>query len=62
MSRGPCTFRQRDVTAAVKAAQAAGMQVAGVEIGKDGTIRIVTGTVKDMPTESGKSEWEGSTL
>ena len=43
MSRGPATFRQRDLTAAVKAMQAAGCEVARVEIGKDGKIVVVTG-------------------
>jgi hypothetical protein len=43
MSRGRCTFRQRDVKAAIKAAVAAGMDVASVEIGAQGQIRIVVG-------------------
>ena len=43
MSRGPATFRQRDLTAAVKAMQAAGCEVARVEIGKDGKIVVVAG-------------------
>ena len=43
MSRGPATFRQRDLTAAVKAMRAAGCEVARVEIGKDGKIVVVTG-------------------
>lgn len=43
MSRGPSTFRQRDVTAAVKAITAAGIEVARVEIGKDGKIVVFTG-------------------
>jgi len=42
--RGECTFRQRDVTAAVKAAQNAGLSIARVEIGKDGQITVVAGT------------------
>ena len=42
MSRGPATFRQRDVSAAIKAALAAGVEVARVEIGKDGKIIVVT--------------------
>ena len=45
MSRGPCTFRQRDVTAAVRAVVDAGVQVARVEVGTDGKISIVIGEV-----------------
>jgi len=41
MSRGRCTFRQRDVTAALKAAVAAGMPVAGVKIDSDGNIVLL---------------------
>jgi hypothetical protein len=42
MSRRPPTFRQADVTRAVKAAKAAGIKVTRVEITKDGKIAIVT--------------------
>jgi hypothetical protein len=43
MARGPSIFKQRDVTAAVKAMRAAGCDVARVEIGKDGKIVVVAG-------------------
>ena len=42
MSRGPTTFRQRDVTAAVKAVTAAGYQVVRVEVDKTGKITVIT--------------------
>jgi hypothetical protein len=42
MSRRPQTFRQGDVTRAVKATKAAGIKVARVEITKDGKIAVVT--------------------
>jgi hypothetical protein len=51
MSRGPATFRQRDLTAAVKAMRAAGCEVARVEIGKNGTIVVVTGKGADEVSE-----------
>jgi hypothetical protein len=43
MSRTPSTFRQADVTRVVKAARAAAVDVARIEIAKDGRIVIVTG-------------------
>ena len=42
MSRAPSTFRKRDVTAAVEAVVAAGIEVARVEVDKDGKITIIT--------------------
>jgi hypothetical protein len=44
MSRGPYSFKQRDMTRAVKAVVAAGLAVARVEVDKDGKIVIVPGT------------------
>ena len=60
MSRGPCTFKQRDITKAVKAVVAAGVQIERVEVDKDGKIIIVTAT---QPMESAgsasRNEWDG---
>jgi hypothetical protein len=42
MARAPSTFRQHDVTRAIRAAAAAGVKVARVEIDRDGKIVIVT--------------------
>ena len=41
MTRRPCTFRKADVTRAAKAVQAAGLEVAHVEVSRDGLIRVV---------------------
>jgi hypothetical protein len=43
MARAPATFRQGDVTRAIRAAVAAGVDIARVEIARDGRIVIVTG-------------------
>jgi hypothetical protein len=43
MPRRPCLFRERDVTRAAKAVRAAGLEIARVEIGKDGGIIVVPG-------------------
>ncbi|MBI2715695.1 MAG: hypothetical protein HYX37_14775 [Rhizobiales bacterium] len=62
MSRAPSTFRQNDVTRAVKGAVAAGVEIAQVEIGKDGKIIIVTGKPKSCAeiSDAAKSdnEWD----
>ena len=44
MSRGPQTFRQRDLTKAVKAVIAAGLAVAQIEVGSDGKIVVIIGS------------------
>jgi hypothetical protein len=55
MSRAPCTFRQQDVTRALKATVAAGIAVQRIEIDKTGKIVVVTGK-----TDEGRvvNEWD----
>ena len=43
MARGHSTFKQTDLTRALRAARAAGVNVQRFEIDKDGKIVIVTG-------------------
>jgi hypothetical protein len=54
MPRAPSTFRQQDVTRAVKAVVAAGVDIARVEIDKAGKITIIT--VKAEPNGQGREE------
>jgi hypothetical protein len=60
MTRARCTFRQRDVTAALKAATAAGLSVAGVKINIDGAIEVVFGSPQPSPDIVGptQNEWD----
>lgn len=51
MPRQACTFRSRDVTAAVKAVVAAGHDVQHVEIDRDGRIKIVVATSREPVDE-----------
>jgi hypothetical protein len=60
MSRAPSTFRQQDVTKAVKAVAAAGVHIARVEIDKAGKIVIITTDATDNhPGERAEvNEWD----
>jgi hypothetical protein len=49
MSRGPQSFKQGDVTRALKGAVAAGIDVKHVEIGRDGKIILIAGPQDDAP-------------
>lgn len=57
MSRGPSTFRQRDMAAAIKAARQAGCEVVKVEVDKEG--KIVVWTSGDAASQSHPAnEWD----
>ena len=43
MARGPCTFKQGDVTRMVKGVVAAGVDVMRVEVDTDGRIVVIAG-------------------
>jgi hypothetical protein len=59
MSRAPSTFRQQDVTRAVKAVAAAGVNIARIEIDKVGKIVIITTEGHAQPDESREAnEWD----
>ena len=58
--RRPCIFKKTDVTRATKAVLAAGLEIAGVEVRKDGSIIVVPGrpreTIQDDLREG--NEWD----
>jgi hypothetical protein len=58
MGRAPSTFRQLDVTRAVKAVAAAGVHIARIEIDKSGKIVIITVDPTDQPGETEANEWD----
>jgi hypothetical protein len=68
MTRAPSTFRQQDVTKAVRAVAAAGVHIARVEIDRAGKIVIIAAgaTIEDgkvtlvigEPTADTCSEWD----
>ena len=58
MARAPSTFRQQDVTRAVKAVTAAGVGIARVEIDKAGTIRIITQSSEQNGQDREANEWD----
>ncbi len=60
MSRGQQTFKQGDVTRALKATVKAGIAVQRVEIDKDGKIVVVTARSEDTINgeKLGKNEWD----
>lgn len=55
MARSPSTFRQRDLTAAVKAMVAAGQKVARVEVDKDGRIVLLVGDPETKRRSDGET-------
>ena len=54
MTRAPATFRQSDITRAIRAARAAGVENVRVDITKNGKISIVVGG--EAPKEP--NEWD----
>lgn len=58
MPRGACTFKQSDVTKAVKAVMAAGVEVARVEVDRDGKIIVVVGKSPPAQSAPDENEWD----
>jgi hypothetical protein len=59
MTRAPSTFRQQDVTRAVKAVTAAGVHIARIEIDKAGKIVIIAADAAGQPAQIPEAnEWD----
>ena len=58
MGRGPSTFRQQDVTRAVKAVTTAGVHIARIEIDKSGKIVIITAGPTEPGDTTEANEWD----
>jgi hypothetical protein len=59
MARAPSTFRQLDVTRAIRAVAAAGVHISRVEIDKTGKIVIITADPTDRLGEMTEAnEWD----
>lgn len=63
MARGPSTFKQRDLTVALKGAKAAGMNIGRCEIDPKGTIRLFVAnenpaSVPSTPENDISNEWD----
>jgi hypothetical protein len=58
MSRGAQTFRETDVTKAVKGAIAAGIDIKRVEIDRDGKIVVVSVNPESHTSETDQNEWD----
>lgn len=58
MARASCTFRQRDLSAAIKAVVAAGEKVLRIEIGKSGTIVLFTDADAHAQAGPAFNEWD----
>jgi Tfp pilus assembly PilM family ATPase len=54
MGRAPSTFRQQDVTRAVKAVAAAGVDIVRVEVDRAGTIRIIAANASRTSGQSAR--------
>lgn len=58
MSRAPATFKQSDVTRAIKAAQAAGLKEYRVGIGDNGKPVVIVGVGLDNPKTEAVGSWD----
>ncbi len=58
MGHGPCTFKEVDVTRAIKAAEKSGKEVVRAEIEKNGKIVLVFNRGSEGPASTERNEWD----
>jgi hypothetical protein len=58
MARAPSTFRQQDVTRAVKAVRAAGVNIGRIEIDPAGKIVIILATEETEAEHAEVNSWD----
>ena len=58
MGHGRCTFREVDLTRALRAARKAGAHVGRAEITRDGKIVLVLNKDGQAPSRSESNEWD----
>jgi len=58
MGHGRCTFKEVDLTRALRAAKKAGAQVARAEVARDGKIVLVLQKDDEPPSMSERNEWD----
>ena len=58
MGHGRCTFKETDLTRALRAAKKAGADVVRAEIARDGQIVLVLKKDDEAPSTSERNEWD----
>jgi hypothetical protein len=58
MGHGPCTFKEVDLTRALRAAKKAGVNVARAEVARDGKIVLVLNRDGEALPNSERNEWD----
>jgi hypothetical protein len=62
MSRGPCTYKERDAAALVRAVIKGGCEVERVEVDRSGRIVVITKKGDGVQGDAGGNEWDEVTL
>jgi hypothetical protein len=58
MGHGRCTFKEVDLTRALRAAKKAGADVARAEVARDGKIILVLSKNEETRSNSERNEWD----